>query len=176
MQQREWTPPSRFARSNTARLRRLAESEIDSSALSTCRIAGDKLNCRVANKAPACLRDHRVKAIHSQVGAMDGRTGWDESATRAEATRYARGQQTYPAPYKKVVGNLIGAPRAGIRGRCSARRAARQENSRTVPCRQTATHRFQNPCGTSGRYRVRLYADANYSYGRLCIAMELARR
>ena len=61
----------------------------------------------------AATRDNRVKAIHSQVGAMDGRTGWDESATRAEATPYARGQQTYPEPYKKVVGNLIGAPMAG---------------------------------------------------------------
>jgi len=30
-----------------------------------------------------------------------------------------------------------------------------------------ASHRFQHPCGTSGRYRDRLYADANYSYGRL---------
>jgi hypothetical protein len=32
---------------------------------------------------------------------------------RAEATRYARGEQSYPEPYKKAVGNLIGAPVQG---------------------------------------------------------------
>ena len=34
----------------------------------------------------------------------------------------------------------------------------------------------QNLCGTRGQYRVRLYAPANYSYGQLRIAKELARR
>jgi biopolymer transport protein ExbD len=39
---------------------------------------------------------------------------------------------------------------------------------------QTATHRFQILVENSRRYRVRLYADANYNYGRVHIAMELA--
>jgi dienelactone hydrolase len=57
----------------------------------------------------AAARDKRVKAIHSQVGSLDGRT-LDPEAAYKEGTRYARGEQTYPEPYKKVVGNLIGAP------------------------------------------------------------------
>ena len=58
----------------------------------------------------AAARDKRVKAIHSQVGSMDGRAGFTIDATFKEGTRYARGQQEYPEPYKKAVGNLIGAP------------------------------------------------------------------
>ncbi|MBI4909479.1 MAG: acetylxylan esterase [Acidobacteria bacterium] len=58
----------------------------------------------------AAARDNRVKAIHSQVGSMDGRAGWDQAKVREEATHYARGQQSYPEPYKKVIGNLTGAP------------------------------------------------------------------
>ena len=58
----------------------------------------------------AAARDHRVKAIHSQVGSMDGRAGVTVDATYKEGTRYARGEQVYPEPYKKAVGNLIGAP------------------------------------------------------------------
>lgn len=58
----------------------------------------------------AAARDSRVKALHSQVGSLDGRVGWDEAMIRAEATRYARGSLDYPEPYKKAVGNLIGAP------------------------------------------------------------------
>jgi len=58
----------------------------------------------------AAARDSRVKALHSQVGSFDGRVGWDASLMRAEATRYSRGSIDYPEPYKKVVGNLIGAP------------------------------------------------------------------
>jgi cephalosporin-C deacetylase-like acetyl esterase len=57
----------------------------------------------------AAARDKRVKAIHSQVGSLDGRTMPIDAADR-EGTRYARGDQTYPEPYKKVIGNLIGAP------------------------------------------------------------------
>ena len=58
----------------------------------------------------AAARDKRVKAVHSQVGSMDGRVGFTSDATYKEGTRYARGEQVYPEPYKKAVGNLIGAP------------------------------------------------------------------
>jgi uncharacterized protein len=58
----------------------------------------------------AAARDSRVKAIHSQVGSLDGRAGWDRAAAQAEGTRYAHGRQAYPEPYKKVIGNLTGAP------------------------------------------------------------------
>lgn len=58
--------------------------------------------------------DHRVKAIHSQVGAMDGRsmiaTDTERRKTYDEATRMARGELGYPAPGVKVIGNLRGAP------------------------------------------------------------------
>lgn len=56
--------------------------------------------------------DARVKAIHSQVGALDTRPLNDaERATDyQEATRMARGELDYPAPGAKVVGNLRGAP------------------------------------------------------------------
>ena len=57
----------------------------------------------------AAARDKRVKAIHSQVGSLDGRTLGADDAFK-EGTRYARGDQAYPEPYKKAVGNLIGAP------------------------------------------------------------------
>jgi len=70
-------------------------------------------------------RDHRIKALHAQVPALDGR--WtmaenDEQAkiyvttkdsraqTYSEATRRARGELGYPTPGAKAVGNLIGAP------------------------------------------------------------------
>lgn len=58
----------------------------------------------------AAERDKRVKVIHSQVGSMDGRAGFTVDATYKQGTRYARGEQVYPEPYKKAVGNLIGAP------------------------------------------------------------------
>jgi len=58
--------------------------------------------------------DPRVKAIHSQVGAMDGRmmiaTDAERRKTYDEATRMARGELGYPAPGAKVIGNLRGAP------------------------------------------------------------------
>ena len=58
--------------------------------------------------------DSRVKAIHSQVGAMDGRMMIANEAERRktyeEATRMARGELGYPAPGVKVIGNLRGAP------------------------------------------------------------------
>ena len=56
----------------------------------------------------------RVKAIHSQVGAMDGRgmiaNAVERRKTYDEATRMARGESGYPAPGIKVIGNLRGAP------------------------------------------------------------------
>ncbi|MEO8025291.1 MAG: alpha/beta fold hydrolase [Bryobacteraceae bacterium] len=62
----------------------------------------------------AAERDHRVKAIHSQVGAMDGRPlPADPKTTQQylqEATAYARGEKQYPAPGAREVGNLRGAP------------------------------------------------------------------
>lgn len=62
----------------------------------------------------AAERDSRVKAIHSQVGAMDGRgmvqTAAELQKTHDEATRMARGEIGYPAPGAVVIGNLRGAP------------------------------------------------------------------
>ncbi len=60
-------------------------------------------------------RDPRVKALHSQVGAFDGRTlaaasPAELAKTYEEATKRARGEIGYPAPGVKVVGNLKGAP------------------------------------------------------------------
>ncbi len=58
--------------------------------------------------------DARVKAIHSQVGAMDGRAMIANEAERRktyeEATRMARGEIGYPEPGVKAIGNLRGAP------------------------------------------------------------------
>ncbi len=59
-------------------------------------------------------RDHRVKAIHSQVGSLDGRgimiTPEAKALAYDEATKMARGQMPYPEPLAKVLGNLRGAP------------------------------------------------------------------
>ena len=56
--------------------------------------------------------DRRVKALHSQVGALDSRplneAGW--ATAYQEATKMARGELEYPAPGAKVIGNLKGAP------------------------------------------------------------------
>ncbi|MDQ6759319.1 MAG: acetylxylan esterase [Acidobacteriota bacterium] len=56
--------------------------------------------------------DRRVKALHSQVGALDSRpldaAGW--TTAYREATKMARGEMEYPAPGAKVIGNLRGAP------------------------------------------------------------------
>lgn len=70
-------------------------------------------------------RDHRVKAIHGQCPALDGRWAMadsDEQAkayvttkdaraqTQREAARRARGEIGYPTPGATAVGNLVGAP------------------------------------------------------------------
>ena len=62
----------------------------------------------------AAERDPRVKALHSQVGSLDGRfviaNEQERARTYEEATKMARGEIGYPAPRAKVLGNLIGAP------------------------------------------------------------------
>jgi pimeloyl-ACP methyl ester carboxylesterase len=62
----------------------------------------------------AAARDPRVKALHSQVPALDGRfvvqTGEERRKTYEEATRRARGEIGYPPPGAKVIGGLKGAP------------------------------------------------------------------
>jgi hypothetical protein len=54
-------------------------------------------------------RDPRVKALVSQVPALDSRQ-LDRAAGYEESTRRARGEIGYPAPGARVVGNLRGAP------------------------------------------------------------------
>ncbi|HYL74061.1 MAG TPA: alpha/beta fold hydrolase [Bryobacteraceae bacterium] len=62
----------------------------------------------------AAERDHRVKAIHSQVGYMNGNVLNSTPELRKlmydEATKRARGELGYPDPLAKVVGNLRGGP------------------------------------------------------------------
>ena len=62
----------------------------------------------------AAARDPRVKALVSQVPALDSRLrlAGDEGLkqTYTEATQRARGQIAYPAPRARVVGNLQGGP------------------------------------------------------------------
>lgn len=62
----------------------------------------------------AAARDPRVKALHAQVPALDGR--WvtlndaERRITYDEATRRARGEIGYPLAGAKTIGNLKGAP------------------------------------------------------------------
>jgi dienelactone hydrolase len=56
------------------------------------------------------IRDPRVKAVHSQVGSLSGRSIGDTDAARQEATARARWQLPYPEAGARVVGNLRGAP------------------------------------------------------------------
>jgi pimeloyl-ACP methyl ester carboxylesterase len=62
----------------------------------------------------AAERDRRIKALHSQVGSLDGRfvimNDEERRKTYEEATRRARGEIGYPAPGARVIGNLRGAP------------------------------------------------------------------
>jgi dienelactone hydrolase len=62
----------------------------------------------------AAEHDPRVKALHSQVPALDGRwvvsTPENRALTYQDSTRRARGEIGYPAPREKVIGNLVGAP------------------------------------------------------------------
>ncbi|HVO96788.1 MAG TPA: alpha/beta fold hydrolase [Bryobacteraceae bacterium] len=57
--------------------------------------------------------DMRVKAIHSQVGSLDGRwvlTDAERHRSYEDSTKRARGEIGYPAPGAKELGNLRGAP------------------------------------------------------------------
>ena len=57
--------------------------------------------------------DHRVKAVHSQVGALDTHvevSAKERAIAYDEATRRARGELGYPSPGAVVIGNLRGAP------------------------------------------------------------------
>jgi dienelactone hydrolase len=60
------------------------------------------------------VRDARVKAVHSQVAALDGRwtmaTSKDRDLTLSESTKRAHGELGYPAPRANTVARLIGAP------------------------------------------------------------------
>ena len=60
----------------------------------------------------AAARDPRVKALVSQVPALDSRPATEAEQQRyfAEATKMARGEIDYPAPRARVVGNLQGGP------------------------------------------------------------------
>jgi len=56
--------------------------------------------------------DHRVKAVHSQVGPLDFRNpgAAGDRLAQDEATRRARGELGYPKPGAVVIGNLRGGP------------------------------------------------------------------
>lgn len=60
----------------------------------------------------AAARDPRVRAIHSQVGAFDGRelAFADKDKFFSDSTKRARGEIGYPSALKKEIGNLRGAP------------------------------------------------------------------
>jgi dienelactone hydrolase len=55
-------------------------------------------------------RDHRIKAVYSQVGAFSGRALGEAPAAFVDATKRARGEIDYPEPGVRVIGNLRGAP------------------------------------------------------------------
>ncbi len=60
----------------------------------------------------AAARDPRVKSVHSQVGAFDGRelAFSDQKKLYDESTKRARGELGYPSPMAVEVGKLRGAP------------------------------------------------------------------
>lgn len=62
----------------------------------------------------AAAKDHRIRAVVSQVPALDSRmvvaTPEERAKTFAQATQRARGEIGYPAPGQREVGNLKGAP------------------------------------------------------------------
>ena len=60
--------------------------------------------------AEIATRDHRIKAVYSQVGAFSGHGMGDTPAAFEDATKRARGEIGYPEPGARVVGNLRGAP------------------------------------------------------------------
>lgn len=62
----------------------------------------------------AAEHDHRVKAIHSQVGSLDSRalngSLKDQELEQKQATARARGELGYPPPLAVEIGQLRGAP------------------------------------------------------------------
>lgn len=54
-------------------------------------------------------RDHRISAVHSQVGSMDGASIGRTPEAYEQATRRARGEESYPEPGEQY-GGLRGAP------------------------------------------------------------------
>jgi dienelactone hydrolase len=60
----------------------------------------------------AAARDPRVKAVHSQVGSLDGRTmvSADRNRFYDDSTKRARAEIGYPAPLAVEIGQLRGAP------------------------------------------------------------------
>ena len=60
--------------------------------------------------AELATRDHRIKAVYSQVGAFDGRQLGRTREAYIDATKRARGEIGYPEPGVRVLGNLRGAP------------------------------------------------------------------
>ncbi|MFN7932948.1 MAG: alpha/beta fold hydrolase [Bryobacteraceae bacterium] len=60
----------------------------------------------------AAARDSRVKAVHSQVGSLDGRgiVAMDKAKFYDDSTKRARGEIGYPAPLAQELGKLRGAP------------------------------------------------------------------
>ncbi|ALO45942.1 alpha/beta hydrolase [Pseudohongiella spirulinae] len=55
-------------------------------------------------------RDQRIKAVHSQVSSLSGRSIGETVQAYNEATLRARGELSYPQAGATVVGNLRGAP------------------------------------------------------------------
>ncbi|MAY57370.1 MAG: hypothetical protein CMQ46_03330 [Gammaproteobacteria bacterium] len=55
-------------------------------------------------------RDDRIKAVHSQVGSLSGRSIGETVQAYNDATLRARGELSYPEAGATVVGNLRGAP------------------------------------------------------------------
>lgn len=60
--------------------------------------------------AEMATRDHRIKAVYSQVGAFSGHGLGTTREAYTDATKRARGEIGYPEPGLKVLGNLRGAP------------------------------------------------------------------
>lgn len=60
--------------------------------------------------AEMATRDHRIKAVYSQVGAFSGHGLGTTPEAYVDATKRARGEIGYPEPGIRVLGNLRGAP------------------------------------------------------------------
>ncbi len=61
----------------------------------------------------AAAHDPRVKAVHSQIAGLSSRGLAYTPAARAEATKLARGEASYPEPGARTQGSLRGAPVRG---------------------------------------------------------------